>query len=121
MDHYEFLQMGGKDCKVEHVVFYSDRDHNSGHSAGIGWEYRNSSTGGFMNFWIDENIAKHREPAKHKWILEQMRIGKCVSIPGAGVNTYDMFIDREVHPVVPKPVLPPLKHVQVDTGKPTLF
>ena len=123
LDHYETLTMGGKEVPVTHIVFYSDRDHNSGHSmAGIGWEYRNSSVGGFMNFWVDENKAKHREPSKHKWVMEQMRLGKVISIPGAGVNTYDMYIDRELHPIKPKPELEPLVVPQVSVvSGPKLF
>jgi hypothetical protein len=31
---------------------------------------------------------------QHKWVMEQMRLGKCFSIPNAGVKTYILDVNK---------------------------
>lgn len=99
IDKYKIITIGKKTMKVEFVKFYSDYDHNLGNSMDqLGFEFINYSKGGFMNYWVDTDIVKNREPMKHKWVMEQMSLGKCLAIPNAGVKTYmlklDNFVDK---------------------------
>jgi len=87
--NYETIKIGKSIVKVETLKFYSDYDHNQGNSMGtLGFKFDSYSKGGFMNLWIDTMTAKHRQPMKHKWVMEQIAIGKCRSIPNAGVKTF---------------------------------
>jgi len=87
--NYETIQIGKHEVKVEILKFYSDYDHNLGSSMdGVGFKFHSYSKGGFMNLWIESMTAKHRQPMKHKWVMEQIKIGKCRSIPNAGVKTF---------------------------------
>jgi len=93
LKNYKTIKIGDKTMKVEHLKFYSDYDHNLGSSMDkVGFEFIGYSKGGFMNYWIEENIVKHREPMRHKWVMEQMRNGKCLAIPNAGVKNFVMNI-----------------------------
>lgn len=87
--NYESIQVGKKDVKVETLKFYSDYDHNLGSSMkGVGFKFHNFSKGGFMNLWLDTMTAKHRQPMKHHWVMQEMKEGRCRSIPNAGVKTF---------------------------------
>jgi len=92
---YPVLKVGKQEIVTNALVFYSDSDHNSGSSMEqIGFEYVSSGSG-FMNYWIEQGIAKHREPSKHAEIMEEMRKGKVIAIPNAGVKTFLMKIERD--------------------------
>jgi hypothetical protein len=87
--NYRILQIGKNRIKVKYLKFYSDFDHNAGDSMDkLGFEFQNYSGGGFMNYWIEENKIKHRSPMHHKWVMEQMKLGKVLSVPNAGVKTF---------------------------------
>ena len=87
--NYKSIQIGKKDVKVLTLKFYSDYDHNLGSSMnGVGFKFDSFSKGGFMNYWLETGEAKHRQPMKHCWVMEQVRDGKCRSIPNAGVKTF---------------------------------
>jgi len=89
LNNYKTIHIGDIDVPVEKVKFYSDYDHNIGSSMkNLGFIFDGYSGGGFMNYWIEEGIAKQREPMRHKWIMEQMSLGKCLAIPNAGVKKY---------------------------------
>ena len=89
LNNYKTIQIGKNSVDVKQVIFYSDFDHNSGSSmAGVGFEFDSYSGGGFMNYWIEEGIAKQREPMRHKWVMEQMRLGKVIAIPNAGIKRF---------------------------------
>ena len=62
----------------------------------LGFEFVSYSKGGFMNYWLETGEVKGREPTRHKWVMEQMKLGKVLAIPNAGVKTYVM--DLEKHP-----------------------
>jgi hypothetical protein len=89
IDNYKKMVIGKNEISVNHIKFYSDYDHNLGSSMeSVGFKFIGYSKGGFMNYWVDEGIAKQRQPMKHKWVMEQMSIGKCIAIPNAGVKTF---------------------------------
>lgn len=104
--NYETLNVGGKKVPVEHLKFYSDYDHNIGNSMDeLGFKFLSYSGGGFMNYWVETGEVKGRQPNKHKWVMEQMRAGKVLAIPNAGVKTFEMRVDRSTLP--PAPAVPP--------------
>jgi len=96
IDNYPLLKMGKKYYRTEKIKFYSDYDHNIGGSMdGIGFKFVNYSKGGFMNYWVETGEVKHREPIRHKYIMEQMAKGKVISVPNAGVKTFVMEVNRD--------------------------
>jgi hypothetical protein len=93
--NYETIKIGSNEIKVEYIKFYSDYDHNIGNSLNkIGFKFLGYSKGGFINYWVDEGIVKHREPMRHKWVMEQMKLGKCYAIPNAGTKNYMIDINE---------------------------
>jgi hypothetical protein len=92
--NYKILKIGERKIKVEKLKFYSDYDHHIGNSLGsLGFEFDSYSKGGFVNYWVETGKIKNREPMRHKWVMEQMRLGKCYSIPNAGVKTYVLDVN----------------------------
>jgi len=93
--NYPVVHMGGTSVPVEVLKFYSDYDHNIGNSMdALGFKFVSYSGGGFMNYWVETGEVKGRQPNKHKWVMEQMRDGKVLAIPNAGVKTFVMYVDR---------------------------
>lgn len=93
--NYKSIKLGNKHVPVTLLKFYSDLDHNIGGSmAQLGFEFVSYSKGGFMNLWTETNKVKGREPGRHKWVMEQMALGKVVPVSNAGVKTYIMRIER---------------------------
>lgn len=91
IQNYPMIKIGKNEIEVEKIKFYSDYDHNLGGSMNqLGFEFVGYSKGGFVNYWIEEDVIKSREPMRHKWVMEQMRLGKCLAIPNAGVKVYIM-------------------------------
>lgn len=89
VDNYKSMTIGKKEVKVEYLKFYSDYDHNLGGSMDkLGFEFVGYSKGGFLNYWVETGEVKNREPMRHKWVMEQMSLGKCLAIPNAGVKTF---------------------------------
>lgn len=85
LENYPVLTMGGKNVEVNEIVFIVDSDHNS--NAGVealGFEFVGFKDPGFMNYWVETGEVKHREPTRHKYIMEQMALGKVFAIPNAG-------------------------------------
>ena len=95
INNHKIIKIGKNDVVVKQLKFYSDYDHNLGGSMeSLNFEFINYSKGGFMNYWVDEGIAKQREPMRHKWVMEQMKLGKCLAIPNAGVKTYILDLEK---------------------------
>lgn len=95
LKNYKHITIGNRSVDVKEIKFYSDYDHNRGASMSkLGFEFVNYSGCGFMNYWIEEGLAKQREPMRHKWVMEQMRNGKVISIPNAGVKTYILKVEE---------------------------
>jgi hypothetical protein len=93
--NYKTIEIGKHTVNVETLKFYSDYDHNIGNSMDVlGFEFVNYSKGGFMNYWIETGQVKGREPMRHKWVMEQIRLGKCFSIPNAGVKTFLLDVKK---------------------------
>jgi hypothetical protein len=91
--NYPSLKIGKDDVVVKHLKFYSDYDHNIGNSMdSLGFKFTGYSKGGFMNYWLETDTVKHREPVRHKWVMQQMAEGKVLAIPNAGVKTYILDI-----------------------------
>ena len=89
INNYKQMTIGKNVIDVKQLKFYSDYDHNIGNSMhGFGFDFVGYSKGGFMNYWVEEGVAKQREPMKHKWVMEQMSLGKCLAIPNAGVKVF---------------------------------
>jgi len=94
LNNYKTITIGKNTMKVDKIKFYSDYDHNIGNSMDkLGFKFTGYSKGGFMNYWVEEGIAKQREPMRHKWIMEQMSLGKCIAIPNAGVKNFILEIN----------------------------
>lgn len=94
--NYETVKMGNTHVPVKKLKFYSDYDHNIGGSMDeLGFEFVSYSKGGFMNYWLETGEVKGREPTRHKWVMEQMRLGKVLAIPNAGVKTYVMDLEKQ--------------------------
>lgn len=93
LNNYKTIKIGENEINVKQLKFYSDYDHNLGSSLEkMGFELKNYSKGGFLNYWVDSGTVKHREPMKHKWVMEQMSLGKCYAIPNAGTKNFVMDI-----------------------------
>jgi hypothetical protein len=89
IDNYKTIDIGKNKVEVKKLKFYSDYDHNIGNSMdSLGFEFKGYSKGGFINYWVEEDAVKQREPMRHKWVMEQMKLGKCLAIPNAGVKTF---------------------------------
>lgn len=94
INNYKNMRIGSHDVKVGKLKFYSDYDHNIGSSMdSLGFTLDSYSGGGFMNYWVETGEIKNREPMRHKWVMEQMRLGKCISIPNAGVKTFILDVE----------------------------
>lgn len=94
LNNYKSIQIGKHLIKVKKIKFYSDYDHNLGSSMdSLGFEFAGYSKGGFMNYWLETGNVKHREPMRHKWVMEQMSNGNCLAIPNAGTKNYIMNVD----------------------------
>ena len=94
IDNYSHLEMNGVEIPVKKLKFYSDYDHNIGGSMEtLGFKFVGYSKGGFMNLWLETGEVKHREPSKHKIIMEKMSQGLILAIPNAGVKTFEMNLE----------------------------
>ena len=83
------IQCGKNLITWNSLCFYVDYDHNNGNSLPvIGFKFLNYSKGGFMNINLETNESFNRKPMQHKLIMQQMREGKVISTPLAGVKTY---------------------------------
>lgn len=99
LENYRTLKMGNKHYPVDKLKFYSDYDHNIGASMEqLGFNFVSYSKGGFMNLWLETGEVKHREPGRHKLIMEKTAEGKLLAIPNAGVKTFELIVDKEKYP-----------------------
>jgi hypothetical protein len=106
--NYPVLRIGAVDVPVTVLKFYSDYDHNIGNSMDeLGFKFVSYSGGGFMNYWVATGEVKGRQPNKHKWVMEQMKEGKVLAIPNAGVKTFVMYVDRSTLPPPPEKIIDP--------------
>lgn len=74
---------------VDTVIFYVDADHNTGSSLEkIGFEFKEWKEPGFMNYCVKTRKASHRQPMKHKEIMDKIKKREIIEIANAGVKTY---------------------------------
>lgn len=93
--NYPEMEVGKKVVPVRKLKFYSDYDHNIGHSMdALGFDFVGYSKGGFMNLWLETGQVKSRQPNRHKWVMEQMQEGLVLAIPNAGVKTFVLDLDK---------------------------
>lgn len=96
INNYKTLKIGKNFVKAKYLKFYSDYDHNLGGSMDkLGFDFVRYSKGGFINYWVEENKVKQREPMRHKWVMEQMKLGKVLSIPNAGVKVFIKDLEKK--------------------------
>ena len=96
LNNYPVLKVGKNEVPVSKIKFYSDYCHNIGNSlSDMGFEFLNYSGGGFMNYWTETQEVKQRQPAHHKWVMQQMAEGNVIAVPNAGVKTFVMHVNRE--------------------------
>lgn len=92
LENYKTIKIGKSDTPVEKLKFYSDYDHNIGGSMEqLGFNFVNYSKGGFMNLWLETGEVKHREPTRHKEIMQKMKEGLILAIPNSGVKTFELI------------------------------
>ena len=93
--NYKTLRVGKREFNVGKLKFYSDYDHHIGSSMdSVGFKLESYSQGGFINYWVETGRVKVREPMRHKWVMEQISLGKCLSIPNAGVKKYILNVEE---------------------------
>lgn len=85
----------GKKTKKERVVtwnricYFCEYDHTNGNSLPhLGFEFLEYSGPGFMNVTIETGIPFHRQPMRHKEIMQDIRDGRVYSIFNCGVKTF---------------------------------
>lgn len=99
--NYKVMKIGKSIIVVKKIKFYSDYCHNKGASmTDIGFEFIHYSGGGFMNYWPETGKIKHRQPMYHKWVMSQMKAGKCYAIPNAGTKTFIMEVENDMDGVL---------------------
>jgi len=95
--HYQTLKIGKNEAPVNKIKFYSDYDHNIGNSMdSLGFKFLNYSKGGIMNYWILEDRIRHREPSRHKEIMNEMKNGNVIAVPTSGVKTFVLDVDEYI-------------------------
>lgn len=95
--NYPTLKVGKTEAPVEVIKFYSDYCHNLGSSMEkVGFEFVGYSKGGFMNYWLEENVVKHRAPHKHKEVMKEMEKGNVYSVCLSGVKTFKLVVTDEI-------------------------
>jgi len=89
INNYPTITIGKNSIPVKKLKFYSDYDHNIGSSMDtLGFKFVGYSGGGFVNYWVETGEIKARDPMNHKWVMEQMKLGKVLAIPNAGTKTF---------------------------------
>jgi len=91
--NYPILNIGKKVINVNKIVFIVDADHNDAKSLDtLGFNFISHSGNGFMNVDAVTGKVFHRQPMKHKLIMERMSKGEVYSVANAGSIIY--MIDR---------------------------
>lgn len=95
--NYPTLLVNGKEMIYNKIIYYVDYDHGSGKSLDrIGFDFVKYTGGGFMNLDLETGLVSHRQPMKHKEIMQKMADGKIIAIPNAGVKVYEKNITRDM-------------------------
>jgi hypothetical protein len=94
LKNYPTVEIGGKPREVNKIVFIVDADHNDARSLEtLGFTFVSHEGHGFMNVDVETGKASHRQPMKHREIMEKMRTGKMYSVANAGSIIY--MLNRE--------------------------
>lgn len=97
--NYPALNIGAKTIDVNKIVFIVDADHNDAKSLEtLGFTFVSHNGNGFMNIDVATGKAFHRQPMKHKLIMERMAKGEVYSVANAGSIIYtinrDEYLDK---------------------------
>ena len=91
--NYPVLSIANKTVEVNKIVFIVDADHNDAKSLEtLGFKFVSHEGNGFMNVDAITGEVSHRQPMKHKIIMERMAKGEMYSVANAGSIIYT--IDR---------------------------
>lgn len=94
--NYPVLTVGKTDVEYSKIIYYVDYDHGKGGSLEkMGFDFVRYSGGGFMNLDLLTGQVSHRQPMKHKEIMQRIAKGEMVAVPNAGVKLYEMVINRD--------------------------
>lgn len=97
VNNYPVVEIGGKQVDWQKICYYVDYDHNSGNSLPhLGFEFDGYAGPGFMNVTVETGAVTHREPARHKIIMQMIREGKMFSIFNAGVKVFTFTKGRDI-------------------------
>ena len=96
LTHYSEQKLDGTPGQINSIVYYTDSRYYDGRSIKHlmdsptlpGKVETLKETPSFMNYWTELGVAKNREPARHSFIMQQMREGKILVIPNPGTVTY---------------------------------
>jgi len=99
IDNYKVLKVGQNQIKVDEIYYYLDYPHQNGSGVTkMGFDFV-KSTPSFMNLWLEAgtnktDIIKHRQPNKHKWVMEQTEKGLVLPIATAGTKTFVLNVEK---------------------------
>lgn len=99
LNYYENKDINNNPGSINSIVYYTDSRYYDGRSIG---HLMDSSTlpgkvetlkeqPSFMNYWVELGVTKNREPNRHSFIMEQMRLGNILVIPNPGTVTHCYF------------------------------
>lgn len=99
--NYPYLVIG-KGTKQERKVewtkccYFCEFDHTNGNSLPhLGFDFLEYSGPGFVNVDNETGDWSHRQPMKHKEIMEKIRRGEMYSVSNAGVKTFIYYKNKQ--------------------------
>jgi hypothetical protein len=99
LNYYEEKNLDDSEGSINSIVYYTDSRYYNGKSIGHlmdsnalpGKVETLREVAGFMNYWVEEGVLKNREPQRHSFIMEQMKLGKIIVLPNPGVVSHCYF------------------------------
>jgi len=101
VENYTYLTVGkgtSKERKVEwsKCAYYCEFDHTNGNSLPhLGFDFIEYSGPGFVNVDMETGEWSHRQPMKHKEVMEKIKNGTMYSVFNAGVKTFIYYKNKE--------------------------
>lgn len=94
VDNYPYLTIGKGGKNERHVewnkcVYFVEFDHTNGNSLPqLGFDFVEYSGAGFVNVNKEDGTWFHRQPMRHKEIMEQIKRGEVYSVFNSGTKNY---------------------------------
>lgn len=94
VDNYPYLTIGKGGKNERHVewnkcCYFCEYDHTNGNSLPhLGFDFLEYSGPGFVNVYTESGEWFHRQPMRHKEIMQDIRDGKVYSVFNCGTKTY---------------------------------